>query len=196
MKEWIFFKVVIFFLIDLFKNTKTRSLMITKLEMCPDPTRTYFWPAVKKRPTLLWPGYFLIWPNDIFLTRRAKNWKIECFKGKFSKSIPKPKMADPTRVKIFWPGPIITQNKLTMAELHSPKKLRYPPILNPSWASLVFQTSQIPYLSKMFDPWTSLYEYLSQDWWLCLLKESQIIRDGPWPDSTCPDQSLFLTRSK
>jgi len=46
------------------------------LEMGPDQTRTYFWPAVNKRPTRLWSGYFLILPNDIFLTRRAKNEKF------------------------------------------------------------------------------------------------------------------------
>jgi len=32
----------------------------------PNPTRTYFWPAVIKRLTWLWPGYFLTRPDDIF----------------------------------------------------------------------------------------------------------------------------------
>jgi len=44
--------------------------------------------------------YFLTWPDKIFLTWRAKNWKIWDFKGKFSNAKPKPKMADPIR-----PGP-------------------------------------------------------------------------------------------
>jgi len=35
------------------------SLFLTQsVEMGPDPTRAYFWPAVNKRPTCLWPGYF------------------------------------------------------------------------------------------------------------------------------------------
>jgi len=44
----------------------------------PDPTQAYFWPAVNKRPTQLWPGYFLTWPDVIFLIRRAKwlLWKM------------------------------------------------------------------------------------------------------------------------
>jgi len=36
-----------------------------------DPTRAYFWPAVIRRPTSLWPGYFLTQPEEIFLTRRG-----------------------------------------------------------------------------------------------------------------------------
>jgi len=40
----------------------------------PDPTQAYFWPAVNKRPTRLWPGYFLTQPKEIFLTRRFFFW--------------------------------------------------------------------------------------------------------------------------
>jgi len=40
----------------------------------PDPTELTFGPAVNKRPTCLWPGYFLAWPEEIFLTRATKNW--------------------------------------------------------------------------------------------------------------------------
>jgi len=39
--------------------------------------------------------YFLTWPDEIFLTRREKNWKIWDFWGKFSK--PKPNMSDQTQ---------------------------------------------------------------------------------------------------
>jgi len=36
------------------------------VEMGLEPTRAYFWPAVNKTPTQLWPGYFLTWPEAIF----------------------------------------------------------------------------------------------------------------------------------
>jgi len=45
------------------------------LEMGPDPTRAYFWPAVKKRPTRLWPGYFPTLPEDILFDPRGKKLK-------------------------------------------------------------------------------------------------------------------------
>jgi len=48
------------------------------LEMDPDPTRAYFWPAVKKRLTRLWPT-----PMRFFLIRRGKNWKIWDLWGNF-----------------------------------------------------------------------------------------------------------------
>jgi len=64
------------------------------LEMGPDLTQAYFWPAVNKRPTHNWPRIF--WPSlkRFFLIRSEKNCD---FQGKFSKSKLKPKMADPTQ---------------------------------------------------------------------------------------------------
>jgi len=41
----------------------------------PDPTQTCFW-SVNKRPTRLWPGYFLAKPEEIFFEPKWKNWKI------------------------------------------------------------------------------------------------------------------------
>jgi len=38
----------------------------------PSPTWAYFWPAVNKRPTHLWPGYFLTHPEDIFFGSKRK----------------------------------------------------------------------------------------------------------------------------
>jgi len=38
----------------------------------PEPTQAFFWPAVNKRPTLLWPGYFLTRPEQISLIWREK----------------------------------------------------------------------------------------------------------------------------
>jgi len=48
-----------------------------------NPTRAYFWPAVNKRPTLLWPRYFLTRPKEILLTWSEKSWKIWHFRGNF-----------------------------------------------------------------------------------------------------------------
>jgi len=56
---------------------------LLKLEMSPDPTRAYFWPAVNKRATCLWPRYFLIRPKDIFFTLREKLEKLDIFRGNF-----------------------------------------------------------------------------------------------------------------
>jgi len=85
----------------------------TWLEMGPDPSRAYFWPAVKERPTHLWPGTFRPDLKRFFLTWRRKNWKIWHFDGKFSKPRPKPRWLtrpDPTKIeltpiKIFDPVP-------------------------------------------------------------------------------------------
>jgi len=142
-----------------------------------DPTQAYFWPIVNKRPTWLWPRYFLAQPEAIFFWPEGqKIEKVGILRGNF----PSPNLnqrwltrPNPSNIKLTGPDP--GQKFLTWT-------YHYPPILNPSWTSFVFQTSLNPYLSKMFDPWTSLYEYLNQDWWLCLLKESQIIREGPWPE--------------
>jgi len=46
------------------------------IEMYFDPTWAYFWPAVNKRLTHLWPENFLTWLEEIFLIGREKNWKI------------------------------------------------------------------------------------------------------------------------
>jgi len=74
----------------------TDCLSVLWLEMGPDPTRAYFWPAVNKRLACLWPGYFFTQPQDVFLIRREKIEKFDNF-SKFSKFKPKPKMAYPTQ---------------------------------------------------------------------------------------------------
>jgi len=52
---------------------------------CASHTRDgpHFWPAVIKRPTRLWPGYFLTQPKDIFFDPKGKNWKFGIFRGNF-----------------------------------------------------------------------------------------------------------------
>jgi len=42
------------------KQANTQNL----LEMGHDPTQVYFWAALNKRPTRLWPGYFLTRPGS------------------------------------------------------------------------------------------------------------------------------------
>jgi len=64
--------------------------------MGPDPTRAYFWPAVNKRPTRLWPGHFLTRREEIIFDPKRKKLKIWHFIVTFSKFKPKPCMADPT----------------------------------------------------------------------------------------------------
>jgi len=71
---------------------------VSQLEMGPDPTRAYFWPAVNKRPTRLQPGYFLTRPEG------KKIEKFDVFRGNFNPNHkwltrPEPQKIDPT-----WPG--------------------------------------------------------------------------------------------
>jgi len=85
--------------------------------MGPDPTQAYFWPAVNKRPTWLWPGYFLTRSEEIVFDPKSKKLKNLGFLGEIFKHKHKPKTADPTwpkqqkfdptglRSKIFNPDP-------------------------------------------------------------------------------------------
>jgi len=44
------------------------------VDMSPDPTRAYFWPAVNKKPvTRLWPRYFLTRAEELFLIGNFPN---------------------------------------------------------------------------------------------------------------------------
>jgi len=93
----------------------------SKVEMGPDPTRAYFWPAVNKRPTRLRPRYFLTRPEEIFFDTKDKIEKFDVFRGNCRNSNPnhkwltrpEPQKIKPTRVKNFWPGPITSQKLLT-----------------------------------------------------------------------------------
>jgi len=73
--------------------------------MGPDPTRTYFWPAVKKR----WPGFDpgTFWPDPkrFFLTRRKKLEKFDIFRGNFPNSNPNHKWMTRPGSKKFDPDP-------------------------------------------------------------------------------------------
>jgi len=52
-----------------------------KVEICTDPTRAHFWPIVNKKPTWLWPGYFLSQPDEIFIDLKGKKLKNLEFLG-------------------------------------------------------------------------------------------------------------------
>jgi len=76
--------------------------------MGPDPTQAYFWPTVNKRPTRLWPGYFLTQPEWIFLTGGKKIEKFGIFRRNFPNSNPNPKwlsQPNPTWATKNWPDP-------------------------------------------------------------------------------------------
>jgi len=75
----------------------------------PDPTRAYFWPAVK-RPTRLRPGYFPTQPEEIFFDPKGKKLKNLTFLGEIFQIQTQTinGWPDPTWVKNFWPGPITT----------------------------------------------------------------------------------------
>jgi len=74
--------------------------------MDPDPTQTdttlaYFWPAVKKRSTRLWLGYFLTQPKEIFFTEREK---LGIFRGNFSNPGPNQRwLTQPDQQKLTQP---------------------------------------------------------------------------------------------
>jgi len=76
--------------------------------MGPDPTQAYFWPAVNKRPTRLWPGYCPTWPEAIFFDPKGKKLKYLMFLGEIFQILTQiiNGWPDPTRVKNFCPGPI------------------------------------------------------------------------------------------
>jgi len=67
------------------------------IEMGPNPTRAYFWPAVNKRLTCLWPGYFLTWPE-------GKKLKNLTFLGEI--------FQNQTQTIYGWPDPTQTGSKI------------------------------------------------------------------------------------
>jgi len=108
-----------------------------RLEMGLDPTRAYFWPAVNKSPTRLWPRHFPTRPEAIFFDPKEKKIeKFDVFRRNFSNFNPNHKWLTrpdptratknwpgPTRVKKFWPGPITTVFPLDTPSLFAVKYL-------------------------------------------------------------------------
>jgi len=83
-------------------------------ESWPDQTQAYFWPAVNKRLTRLWPEYFLTEPGAFFWLKGKKIGKFGIFRGNFPSpnlsqrwlTRPEQQKIDPTRVKNIGPRPI------------------------------------------------------------------------------------------
>jgi len=73
--------------------------------MGPDPTRAYFWHAVNKRPTRLWPGYYSTRSEEIFFDPKEKKLT---FLGEIFQILTQTinGWPDPTQVKNIWPRPI------------------------------------------------------------------------------------------
>jgi len=86
--------------------------ILCSIEMGPDPTQAYFWPAVNKRPTQLWPWYFLTRPKDIFIDPKGKKLKNLGFIGEiFQTQTPNQKRwPDPTQATKYWPDPTLVKN--------------------------------------------------------------------------------------
>jgi len=70
-------------------------LIALLVEMGPNPTRAYFWPAVNKRPTGFDPGTFR--PEAIFFDPKGKKLKNLTFLGDIFKI--------QTKTKNVWPDP-------------------------------------------------------------------------------------------
>jgi len=87
-----------------------------RLEMGPDPTQAYFWPAVNKRPTCLWPGYYWPYPKRFFLTRREKIEKFDIFRGNFPNSNPNHKWLARPGSKIFDLDPSLIETTTIRSE--------------------------------------------------------------------------------
>jgi len=83
------------------KTPGTRVKLPFRLEMDPATTR-----AVNKRPTHLWPRYFLTDPKIFYLIQRGENWKIWNFRGNFPNPDPNQKwltQLGPTLAAKNWP---------------------------------------------------------------------------------------------
>jgi len=86
----------------------------------PDLNRAYFWPAINKRPTCLWPGYFLTLSDPMrFFYPKGNKLKNLGFLEEIFQTQTKDGWPDPTRPnpsynlpdpgQNFWPRPITNQ---------------------------------------------------------------------------------------
>jgi len=71
----------------------------------PDPS--LIWLAVNKRPTRLWPGYFLTRPEAIFFDPKGKKLKNLTFLGEIFRILTQTinGWPDPTQATKNWPDP-------------------------------------------------------------------------------------------
>jgi len=78
-----------------------------KVEMGPDPTWAYFWPAVIKRLTQLRPGYFSTRPEETFFDPKGKKLKKLTFLGEIFQTQTQTinGWPDLSHKKLTWPDP-------------------------------------------------------------------------------------------
>jgi len=114
-------------------STDIVILTQVKGEMDPDPTRAYFWPAVNKRLTQLWPRYFPTRPKAIFFDPKGKKLKNSMFLGEIfeiqTQTIngwPNPTWPEPQ--KLTWPGKIFDPDPSLGEGIfrNQPREILYP----------------------------------------------------------------------
>jgi len=123
-------------------------ILVKSIELGPDPTRAYFWPAVNKRPTHLWPGYLLNGPKRFFWPEGLKIFNFDLFTGNFPNPntnhrwLPRPvstratkNWPDLTQVKKFSPVTITRNQSL---------KLHINLAGNCSWIFLTIWSQKLP----------------------------------------------------
>jgi len=94
-------------------NKKMKSILLIfvflfAIENDPDPTQAYFWPAVNKKPTCLWHGYFLTRPEE------KKIGKFDILGGNFPNSNPNHKwLTRPNLTPATKNWPYLGQKNLT-----------------------------------------------------------------------------------
>jgi len=75
--------------------------------MGPDLTGAYFWPAGNKRPTPLWPEYFLTQLDEIFFDPKGNIAKFKIFRGNFP---------NPNQRWLTWPEQQKTDPSLVLTD--------------------------------------------------------------------------------
>jgi len=129
--------------LDKFRKTKGFDL-----EMGPDPTQAYFWPTINKRPSCLWPGYFLIQPKEIFFPK-GKIEKFDIFRGNFPNSNPNHKWLTQPGSKSFDPDPSLLRIKQLSVLDPLINQTLEPGINVRTWWDRDFLSQNCQYLLKM-----------------------------------------------
>jgi len=125
----------------------------------PDPTQAYFWPAINKRPTCLWPDL-----KRFFLTRRAKIDKFEIFRANYSNSNPNHKLLTRPGLKIFDPDPSLVECKNMLYHMKN--------------SSIVYSTLMV-YYNHMVDGVIKKIGINCETCWTPVTNPHQL-REGSW----------------
>jgi len=112
--------------------------MCTREGLWSDPIRAYFWPAVNKRPTSLWPSYFLTQPKEILFDPKGRKLKNLGFLGKIFLS--------QTQTKDGWPGSKFLKPE-PITTMYLPLSLFHPltarPISTKFWTGLPINSGKV-----------------------------------------------------